>query len=521
FEYRHGTGDGFRCFRVTVSPLGQGLRGSRHAYEIADITAQRQAEEALRAEQERLAAIINGTQVGTWEWNVQTGSAVINERWAQILGYTLDELAPLSLKTWEALVHPEDLPRTMALLQRHFTGEPAYYDCEYRMRHKTGQWVWVQDRGCVSTRTADGQPLLMFGSHTDITARKQMDAKLQESEITLQCILASTDNGILAVDPKGKVLKANQRFADLWRIPQALLEGGDDQVLLAYILNQLTDPEAFLKKVQQLYGSNAVDTDTLYFKDGRVFERHSVPLLIYGAAVGRVWSFLDITVRVKAMAEKDKLEEQNRQLEKAESLGRMAGAIAHHFNNQLQVVTGNLELAQRGSTQNINVAECLDDALQATRQASKISRLMLTYLGRTTAGQSPVDVTELCRQSLPLLQSALCVVLETDLAEPGPIIHANALQLQQMLTNLITNAAESGGFSQGAIRLFVKTVSAQEIPAAKRFPSDWQPAAQDYACLGVADAGCGISAQDLGKIFDPFFSSKFAGRGLGLPVVLG
>ena len=103
----------------------------------------------------------------------------------------------------------------------------------------------------------------------------------------------------------------------------------------------------------------------------------------------------------------------------------------------------------------------------------------------------------------------------------GPNISANANQIQQVLTNLVTNAWEAIGENQGALDLTVKTVSATEIPTAHRFPIGWQPQDLNYACMEVTDTGCGIADEDLDKLFDPFFSNKFTGRGLGLPVVLG
>jgi CheY-like chemotaxis protein len=113
------------------------------------------------------------------------------------------------------------------------------------------------------------------------------------------------------------------------------------------------------------------------------------------------------------------------------------------------------------------------------------------------------------------------VVLETDLPAPGPAVNANANQLQLMVTNLITNAWEAGSGRQTPIRLTIKTVSAAAIPTSHRFPAGWQPWDQAYACLEVSDAGHGINDHEIEKIFEPFFTNRFAGRGLGLPVVLG
>ena len=137
-----------------------------------DISDRRRMEAALAAEKLRLDYILEGTNVGTWEWNVQTGETVFNERWAGMLGYTLAELEPISIATWERFAHPDDMAASGELLEKHFRGELAYYECEARLRHKNGSWIWVLDRGKVATWTADGKPLLMSGTHQEITARK-------------------------------------------------------------------------------------------------------------------------------------------------------------------------------------------------------------------------------------------------------------------------------------------------------------------------------------------------------------
>lgn len=141
----------------------------------AKITERKQVEDELRRERQRLASIISGTNVGTWEWNVQTGEILFNERWANIIGYTLEELAPISIETRMKFTHPDDLKASGELLKKHFQGDLDYYDFEVRMQHKNGTWVWVLDRGRVSTWTEDGKPLLMMGTQTDITQRKQAE----------------------------------------------------------------------------------------------------------------------------------------------------------------------------------------------------------------------------------------------------------------------------------------------------------------------------------------------------------
>jgi len=228
----------------------------------------------------------------------------------------------------------------------------------------------------------------------------------------------------------------------------------------------------------------------------------------------------DISEGKQVEEERRQMERELQQSQKVESLGRMAGAIAHHFNNQLGVVMGNLELAmdERAGGQ-----ASLQSALDAACRATNVSRLLLTYLGQSAGSHAPLDLAEVCRASVPLLQAVLpaWVVLHADLLVPGPAVNGSTSQIQLLLSNLVTNAWESAGGQPATVRVALTTVPPSEIAAEHRFPVGWTPRDQEYACLTVTDTGCGIEAMEIEKIFDPFFTSKFTGRGLGLPVALG
>jgi len=150
---------------------------------MVDITEQKNLQNLYNTEKTRLSCIINGTQQGTWEWNVQTGETIFNEMWAEIIGYTLSELEPLSIETWIKNAHPDDLKNSNQLLEKHFKGELNYYDVECRMKHKNGQWIWVHDRGKVIKWDEEGKPLMMYGTHTDITEKKEIQDKIKELSI--------------------------------------------------------------------------------------------------------------------------------------------------------------------------------------------------------------------------------------------------------------------------------------------------------------------------------------------------
>jgi signal transduction histidine kinase len=233
--------------------------------------------------------------------------------------------------------------------------------------------------------------------------------------------------------------------------------------------------------------------------------------------------FSDISDGVRLAAEKTQLETQYRQLLKTESLGRMAGAIAHHFNNLLGVVMGNLELAMDGLPEGTGPHHNVTSAIQAAQRAAEISSSMLIYLGQALAKHEPMDLASTCRSSLAKVREVLPdnVDMVVDIPMNGPIINANEYQIEQTLKNLITNAWESMHHHRGTIHLSIKTFNPMEIPATYRFPLDWQAEADFYACLTVMDTGCGINVSDLEKLFDPFYTSRFLGRGLGLSIVLG
>ena len=185
-----------------------------------DITDRKLAEAALYDATWRLQSIIEGTHVGTWEWNVQTGETVLNEMWPQIIGYTLEELGDTSIGTEELYAHPDDLKASDEMLERHFSGELPYYDCEIRMRHKDGHWVWVQDRGRVITWTEDGKPLMMFGTHMDITERKQAEADLKRHADQLSELLSEREHHLdqlgnslsSLIDVVGQVVEARDPY---------------------------------------------------------------------------------------------------------------------------------------------------------------------------------------------------------------------------------------------------------------------------------------------------------------------
>jgi len=357
---------------------------------------------------------------------------------------------------------------------------------------------------------------------SDTSAPTQTEAAVAQTKTILNTIFDGVRDGILCADVDSKRFTiANKAICHMLGYTCAeLLERGVHDVHPAEDLPQV------LAVFDQLVSNEMLQPGEVRMqrKDGSFFPvevtstRHE--LLGHVCAVGVI---RDITARKQAEADKTKLENTHQQLQKAESLGRMAGAIAHHFNNKLMAVIGNLELAIEDVPRGTALAALLNNAMQASCTAAEVSQQMLTYLGLEHGKHELLDLAEACRQYLPILLAARPkqVTMQDDLPCPGPVINANAHQMQQVLTNLVTNAWDAIGDRHGSLHLTVSVLAAADVPAAYRRPIGWQPCDPAYACLAVADTGCGIADKDIDKLFDPFFSTKFTGRGLGLPFILG
>ncbi len=242
-----------------------------------------------------------------------------------------------------------------------------------------------------------------------------------------------------------------------------------------------------------------------------------------GRMLYQVINVQDITERKKAEEEKHKLDKLTWRLQKNQSLDRMAGGIAHHFNNHLGAVIGNLEMAIEDLPKQTETARRLTRAMESVLKSTEVSGQLLSYLGQVTGENAEHKLSDICRRILLLLQAAMPknVILKEDLPTPGPTIKAKADQIEQVVANLVNNAFEAIGDKQGTTHLKIKTVSPADISTSHLFPLNWQPEDNNHACIEVTDTGCGIANEAIDKLFDPFYSTKFPGRGLGLSTALG
>lgn len=668
--------------RVTVcEPMGYLIKpyDPKELRAIVEISLYRMVmERRLRESEEQLDLAIKGTNAGLLDWQVQTGQIVVNERFAEIVGYRLEELSPVNVQTWFALCHPEDLEESNKRLKEHFGGKTDFYECETRMKHKNGSWAWLHHRGKVVERDLDGKPVRMTGTHIDITEKKRYEELMQaERDLGMALSRAHSLEETLSVCLETAVRVADMDCGGLYLInegdgsldlivhrglsesfinnashfppdsPNAILVKKGEPIISRHqeLISEKDSPRAeenlkaaavipvryqeqviaclnlashsqkifpdyslqVLEKIAQHIGSFIVRArqedkirqsqqdlemllntiqDLLFILDleGNVIhcnsavnerlgfaredligktvltvhpeERHEEAKAVIAAMLaGETESCLipvktksgrlipvetkvrrgwwggqevligitrDITERIRAEEERLDWERHRLLAQKRESLGTMAGAVAHRFNNLLAAVLGNLELTLEDLAPEFRIKENLTQALKAGQQAADLSRLMLTYVGQSMPQKSLIDLSREVERIMPLIEASRPgkVRLNKTFARDLPAVLADVDSIPQIVVNLAANAWESLENISGAVRLSTGVAFFDESylrHAMAEVPLS--PGA--YVYLEVSDTGSGVTEDVRSRMFDPFFSTRFPGRGLGLSTVWG
>ena len=328
---------------------------------------------------------------------------------------------------------------------------------------------------------------------------------------------------VLLLNREGRILRVNPYFEDLTGYSLNEVKGRD---WFSIFIPEGDREQAWtifqtaLQDVQPIRNMNPIIT-----KDGRLRQIEWHDRLMKdrdGSVVGLLRAGVDITERLEAEEARLALERKVQQAQKRESLITMAGAIAHHFNNQLTTVLGYLQLAREIVPRSSTLGEYLLESEDAAKRSAYLSRLMLTYVGLGTRRVQPLDVNVLISDLLPDIRAVMppTVSLNANVPEAPSLVMMDPEDGRQVIMNLVTNAWEALGHEKGAVDIGVKSVLDQSLFEGFN-PAGGVPAQGPWVCIEVKDTGAGMDENTLERLFDPFFTTKFTGRGLGMAVTLG
>ena len=493
----------------TITPVldSQGNISSFIAIKI-DITERKKLYQELADEKRRMADIIKGTNLGTWEWNVQTGETRFNEQWANMIGYTLDEISPASIETWMKFAHPDDLKTSGELMEKHFKGEFDYYSFESRMKHKNGEWMWVLDRGKVHVWDDEGKPLLMSGTHQDITARKQVEDDLKESTERHRGLSEAAFDSIFFSE-KGVCIEQNQ-------MAEKIFGYTNEEAIGKYGTDWIVESDRKMVMDNMLAGLEDPYEVTALRKDGTTFPcMLSGRMMYYKGRIVRVTSLSDITQRKQAETAliKAKSEAEKANHAKSEFLSRMS----HELRTPMNSILGFAQLMEMGELnpkQKKGVKHIMNNGRHLLSLINDVLDISGIEAGRQMLAPEPIQLAAIINEITDSVQVAasnrkVSIVL-VDSPVNSLFALADRLRLKQVLINLFSNAIKYNNVG-GSV-----TIKTALQPT--------HMSGNTYVRISICDTGNGIKPGDIGKLFQPFErigadQTETEGTGLGLMVV--
>jgi PAS domain S-box-containing protein len=514
--YLKTAGGGRRAVQISVSrvhvepePLGLAV--------LRDVTRQKQAEEALRESEGRLRLALDAAQMGTWEWEPQTGRATWSATTHRLFHLAKGAFGG-TYDAFLALVHPEDRERVSRQVNAALEAG-TNLDVEFRVLGPDGGVRWLAGHGH-GLRDAAGRPVRVLGVVHDVTARKEETAR--EGEKRFRALIENSSDAVLLLAADGTVLYASPSVTRVRGYSPEELVG---RSAFAYVH---PDDLARLREAYgQLVGRPGCSLQVkgrLRHKDGswRWVEGVGTNLLGDPLVSGVVINYRDVTERERSEEALRDSQALYYQAQKLESLGVLAGGIAHDFNNLLTAVLANAGLALIDLPPGSPVRPLLQQIEEAALRAADLTKQMLAYSGRGRFVLQPVNLSRVAEETAGLLQTVISkkAALRFDFAPDLPAVDADITQVRQVMLNLIVNASEALGEGAGVIAIRTGVVQADRAYLASAHAREDLPEGP-YAYLEVADTGCGMDEATLARVFEPFFTTKFIGRGLGLAAVQG
>jgi PAS domain S-box-containing protein len=483
------------------------ILGQRIAFELErkkHLVKSKRADEALERSEERFALAMRGANDGLWDRDLRTNDVYFSPRWKSMLGYAENELEN-TFETWEKLIHPDDLGRAKRRIDEHLAGRTPGYEVEFRMRHKKGDWLHILSRGFALRRESDSMPVRLVGTHVDITERKQAEEALKRERDYLEKLHNSLGEAVFTVKMPERVVE----FVNL--AAEEMFGYSPDECIGRK--TEMFYPEGgsadFGRKIKAAIdkGDDVVRTEQdLRRKDGEVFPAGiTTTFLREDGAVSKVISIVQDITRRKRM------EDELLKTRKLESLGVLAGGIAHDFNNLLTGITGNLSLVKQYTDRNNKNYKRLVELDKAAIHAKELTQQLLTFSKGGKPIKEAISIGNLLEESAVFALRGSNV--RCDFFVPPGLwpVEADAGQMTQVISNLVINANQAMP-KGGVVKVMAGniTLGAKDNPPLKK---------GRYVKVSIEDQGVGIPEEHLQKVFDPYFTTKEKGSGLGLSSV--
>ncbi|MEW6670713.1 MAG: PAS domain S-box protein [Thermodesulfobacteriota bacterium] len=424
----------------------------------------------------------------------------------RLSGYTVEEVIGMNMAQ-EVYLYPEE--RNDFLAQLRAEGQIAHF--EARLKRKDGS-IWWASTNAHFYKDLEGNILGVEGITRDITERKQAELALQENETRLRTIFDLSPAGIILVDPKGIITYANQGMTKMFGYTQQELIGLPYPNLVHPYQRNIGD-----QRMRQLIGHEI---------DSVSYERHYIRADgtdFYGFLSGRrhednQGKLISLVGIITDISDQKMLEEQLRQASKMESIGTLAGGIAHEFNNMLGIIIGNAELAKDNIPEWSPAVHSIEEIRKASLRATDIVRKLLSFARKSPSSRKPMQIRPVVEETLDLLRKTIATTIDIrrDFSCTTETILADPTEIGQVLMNLCSNAAQAMVDGTGVIDVRLEAVHL-DSHMADRYENI---KSGDYAILTVTDSGMGIEPSVMERIFDPYFTTKNIDEGLGMGLAI-
>jgi two-component system cell cycle sensor histidine kinase/response regulator CckA len=494
---------------------------------MLDITDRRRAEEKLRESEHFLRSILESTPNLVYIYDLdEHRNLYANQEVAHFLGYSSDQIAAMGSSLFARILHPEDAAAVGEHHARLSTGRHPLARVEYRMRHAGGEWRWLRSHDVPFARNADGTVRSILGSTEDVTEEKralmtlqESEQKLRQSEARYRSLVEGSIEGI-GIARGNRVVYANRALLDIFgydsmeewtEVPLLELVAPASRALVRDRLERRARGESLPPRYEY----------QIVRRDGAIRDLEiSTAEIDFDGELHVQSTFRDVTERKRSEAERARLEEQFRQAQKMESVGRLAGGVAHDFNNMLGVILGQTELALDRVDQAHPLYAELRIIREAAERSADLTRRLLAFARKQTVAPKVLDLNETLSGMLTIVRRLIGEDIHL-VWLPGPTpgsVKIDPSQLDQMLANLCVNARDA---IAGTGRLTIETGCTSFDEEYCTVHPGVVPG--DYVHLSVSDDGCGMDRETMSHLFEPFFTTKEPGKGtgLGLATVFG